>query len=91
MADEITDALSNIVDAITPAAEPVAAPKSAPKPKKVKDTTKPKKEYSKLKVQPKTIEEFYIAHGKDPKNFRITETLSNLSRLSIISLLIADV
>jgi hypothetical protein len=76
MAEEIADALSNIVEAITPAAEAVAAPKSAPKPKKTKqDPTekKAKKEYSKVKVQPKTIEEFYIARGKDPKKCIITE------------------
>jgi len=74
MAEEIADALSDIVEAITPAAEVVAAPKSAPKPKKSKDTTKPKKEYSKVKIQPKTIEEFYIARGKDLKKCIITET-----------------
>ena len=71
MADEIVDTISSIVDAVTPA---------QPKPKTIKikksatATKKPEKQSRKVKVQPKTIEEFYIAHGKDPKNFRITET-----------------
>ena len=71
MADEIVDTISSIVDAVTPA---------QPKPKTIKikksETAikKPERQSRKVKVQPKTIEEFYIARGKDPIRFKITET-----------------
>ena len=44
---------------------------SAPPPATIK--LKKPKQSRKVKVQPKTIQEFYSARGKDPKNFRINE------------------
>ena len=71
MADEIVDTISNIVDAVTPAQTKPKTPKVKKSETSIK---KPERQSRKVKVQPKTIEEFYIARGKDPTRFIITET-----------------